>query len=71
MTISIYYIPMYQNYVFYIQVGVEGESLQLYTEEGSKKVKWNPASGPGTPITWYKVTISITVVVVINLYLYI
>ncbi|CAI9275733.1 unnamed protein product [Lactuca saligna] len=36
------------------KVGIEGESLQLYTEEGSKKVKWSPASGPGTPITWYK-----------------
>ncbi|KAK1422984.1 hypothetical protein QVD17_18277 [Tagetes erecta] len=36
------------------KVGVEGESLRLFTEEGSKKVKWTPASGPGTPITWYK-----------------
>ncbi|KAD7478906.1 hypothetical protein R6Q59_005280 [Mikania micrantha] len=36
------------------KVGVEGESLQLFTEEGSKKVKWAPAGGPGTPITWYK-----------------
>ncbi|KAI7737648.1 hypothetical protein M8C21_001781, partial [Ambrosia artemisiifolia] len=36
------------------KIGVEGESLQLFTEEGSKKVKWAPANGPGTPITWYK-----------------
>ena len=31
--------------------------LRLFTEEGSKKVKWSQADGPGTPITWYKVTI--------------
>ncbi|KAJ0844552.1 putative beta-galactosidase [Helianthus annuus] len=36
------------------KVGVEGESLQLFTEEGSTKVKWVPATRPGTPITWYK-----------------
>ncbi|KAJ9549053.1 hypothetical protein OSB04_021596 [Centaurea solstitialis] len=36
------------------KVGSEGELLELFTEEGSKKVKWGPVSGPGTPITWYK-----------------
>ncbi|XP_076936919.1 beta-galactosidase 14-like, partial [Bidens hawaiensis] len=36
------------------RVGVEGEAHRLFTEEGSKKAKWAPASGPGTPITWYK-----------------
>ncbi|KAK9064472.1 hypothetical protein SSX86_015854 [Deinandra increscens subsp. villosa] len=36
------------------KVGSEGELLRLFTEEGSKKVKWTPVGGPGTPITWYK-----------------
>ncbi|KAL4569678.1 hypothetical protein LXL04_025320 [Taraxacum kok-saghyz] len=36
------------------KVGTEGEMLRLFTEEGSKKVKWSQADGPGTPITWYK-----------------
>ncbi|GFP89048.1 beta-galactosidase 14 [Phtheirospermum japonicum] len=35
-------------------VGVEGEKLQLYTEEGSKKVKWVPGNATPSPITWYK-----------------
>ncbi|KAL3613950.1 hypothetical protein CASFOL_042024 [Castilleja foliolosa] len=36
------------------EVGVEGEKLQLYTEEGAKKVKWVPANKMPSPITWYK-----------------
>ncbi|KAL8556439.1 hypothetical protein ACS0TY_004040 [Phlomoides rotata] len=36
------------------QVGVYGERMRIFTEEGSKKVKWVPyTSNPG-PITWYK-----------------
>ncbi|KAF9622839.1 hypothetical protein IFM89_034074 [Coptis chinensis] len=34
--------------------GVDGEKLQLYTEEGSKKVQWTTSQGPGKPLTWYK-----------------
>ncbi|KAL8156741.1 hypothetical protein AgCh_001734 [Apium graveolens] len=36
------------------EVGVGGEKLQLYTEEGAQKVKWGPDTGLGTPTTWYK-----------------
>ncbi|XP_059647476.1 beta-galactosidase 13-like isoform X1 [Cornus florida] len=36
------------------QVGVEGENLQIYTEEGSRKVQWTPAKGGMQPVTWYK-----------------
>ncbi|KAL8104493.1 hypothetical protein AgCh_028638 [Apium graveolens] len=36
------------------EVGVGGEKLQLYTEEGAQKVKWEPDTGLGTPATWYK-----------------
>ncbi|PIN10486.1 Beta-galactosidase [Handroanthus impetiginosus] len=36
------------------QVGVNGEKIQLYTEEGSKKVRWAPFNGTKTPVTWYK-----------------
>ncbi|WOH03682.1 hypothetical protein DCAR_0623081 [Daucus carota subsp. sativus] len=36
------------------QVGVSGEKLQLFKEEGTKKVKWTPDRGLGTPATWYK-----------------
>ncbi|KAL2937117.1 Beta-galactosidase 14 [Bienertia sinuspersici] len=36
------------------RVGLEGEILQYFTEEGAKKAKWTPAKGPGKPLTWYK-----------------
>ncbi|KAI3447940.1 hypothetical protein Pfo_004605 [Paulownia fortunei] len=36
------------------QVGVNGEKLQLYTEEGSNKVQWVPFNGTLGPVTWYK-----------------
>ncbi|KAK6143371.1 hypothetical protein DH2020_023719 [Rehmannia glutinosa] len=36
------------------QVGVTGEKLQLYTEEGLNKVKWAPLNGTASPVTWYK-----------------
>ncbi|CAA0827710.1 Beta-galactosidase 13 [Striga hermonthica] len=36
------------------EVGVAGEKMQLFTEEGSKKVKWVEANATPSPITWYK-----------------
>ncbi|KAI8025515.1 Beta-galactosidase 13 [Camellia lanceoleosa] len=38
------------------EVGIKGEKLQVYTEEGLSKVKWSQAkeSGIGPPVTWYK-----------------
>ncbi|KAL6963709.1 hypothetical protein U1Q18_034714, partial [Sarracenia purpurea var. burkii] len=36
------------------EVGVKGEKLQLYTEEGLSKVQWAPTKGEGPPLTWYK-----------------
>lgn len=27
----------------------------MFTEEGTKRVKWTPDAGLGTPATWYKV----------------
>ncbi|XP_048492479.1 beta-galactosidase 14 [Beta vulgaris subsp. vulgaris] len=36
-------------------VGMEGEKLKYFTEDGAKKVKWSTAEkGPGAPLTWYK-----------------
>nr|GMC65111.1 beta-galactosidase 13-like [Ipomoea batatas] len=35
-------------------VGVSGEKLKLFTEEGSEKVKWSPAGKVHPPLTWYK-----------------
>ncbi|KAK3028490.1 hypothetical protein RJ639_040059 [Escallonia herrerae] len=36
------------------QVGVAGEKLQLFTEEGSRKVQWTPLQRTASPVTWYK-----------------
>ncbi|XP_073027816.1 beta-galactosidase 13-like [Primulina eburnea] len=36
------------------RVGVAGEKMQLYSEEGSSKVQWLPSKGPGGAVTWYK-----------------
>ncbi|XP_019071397.1 beta-galactosidase 13-like isoform X2 [Solanum lycopersicum] len=39
------------------EVGVFGEKEKLFTEEGAKKVKWTPVSGPTNgATTWYKTT---------------
>lgn len=38
------------------QVSVFGEKEQLFTDEGAKKVKWTPITGPPPGhVTWYKV----------------
>ncbi|XP_051144918.1 beta-galactosidase 13-like isoform X2 [Andrographis paniculata] len=41
------------------QVGMKGERLQVFTEQGSKKVEWLPLMNNSTtatprPVTWYK-----------------
>ncbi|CAL5402278.1 unnamed protein product [Camellia sinensis] len=37
------------------EVGIKGEKLEVFTEEGSSKVQWSPAKGgAGPPMTWYK-----------------
>ncbi|XP_060176196.1 beta-galactosidase 13-like [Lycium barbarum] len=37
------------------EVGVFGEKQELFTEEGAKKVKWTPLTGPPQgAVTWYK-----------------
>ncbi|KAJ1411692.1 Glycoside hydrolase, family 35 [Sesbania bispinosa] len=36
------------------RVGLKGEGIQVFTEEGSKKVDWKPVNGVGRPVTWYK-----------------
>lgn len=39
-----------------LQVGLEGERKQVFSEEGSKNVLWAPApNGNGGALTWYKV----------------
>lgn len=37
------------------QVGLSGEKMELYTEQGSKKVKWAPLDDNLGHLTWYKV----------------
>ncbi|KAG4973722.1 hypothetical protein JHK87_030543 [Glycine soja] len=36
------------------EVGIKGEKLGIFTEEGSKKVQWKEAKGPGPAVSWYK-----------------
>ncbi|XP_057783214.1 beta-galactosidase 13-like [Salvia miltiorrhiza] len=36
------------------QVGLSGEKMELFSEQGSKKVKWGPLDGNLGPLTWYK-----------------
>lgn len=38
-----------------LKAGLEGEKKEVYTEQGSKKVKW-VKNGERKPLTWYKVT---------------
>ncbi|KAL2937121.1 Beta-galactosidase 14 [Bienertia sinuspersici] len=35
-------------------IGLNGEKLEYFTEEGAKKAKWRPAKGNGEFLTWYK-----------------
>ncbi|KAJ0086847.1 hypothetical protein Patl1_07543 [Pistacia atlantica] len=36
------------------QVGLLGENLQIYTDQGSSKVQWNKFSSSRQPLSWYK-----------------
>ncbi|KAL5129884.1 Beta-galactosidase 13 [Glycine soja] len=36
------------------KVGIKGEELGIFTEEGSKKVQWKEAKGSGPALSWYK-----------------
>ncbi|TKY67659.1 Beta-galactosidase 14 [Spatholobus suberectus] len=36
------------------KVGIQGEELDIFTEEGSKKVEWKESKGPGRAVSWYK-----------------
>ncbi|XP_011003430.1 PREDICTED: beta-galactosidase 16-like [Populus euphratica] len=43
----------FTTYMWGYQVGLLGERLQIYTENGSNKVKWNKF-GTNRPLMWYK-----------------
>jgi len=54
------------------KVGLEGERLKYFTDEGAKSAKWVPAKGAGEVLTWYKVrdyhkTISVRKCITTNL----
>ncbi|KAK6132340.1 hypothetical protein DH2020_033900 [Rehmannia glutinosa] len=42
------------NYSWGYQVGLLGERLQLYTEEGSNNAQWNKFNSSSQPLKWYK-----------------
>ncbi|KAK6132284.1 hypothetical protein DH2020_033984 [Rehmannia glutinosa] len=42
------------NYSWGYQVGLLGERLQLYTEEGSNNAQWNNFNSSSQPLKWYK-----------------
>ncbi|KAI3726563.1 hypothetical protein L1987_66361 [Smallanthus sonchifolius] len=45
----------YTSYSWGYQVGLVGEKLSVYTDEGSSNVSWNQYENPST-LTWYKTT---------------
>ncbi|KAK1433352.1 hypothetical protein QVD17_10262 [Tagetes erecta] len=45
----------FTSYSWGYQVGLLGEKLSVYTDEGSSDVSWNQYENPGT-LTWYKTT---------------
>lgn len=39
-----------------LQVGLDGEKLNIFTEQGSNKFQWTKVNkGPALALTWYKV----------------
>ncbi|CAK7344773.1 unnamed protein product [Dovyalis caffra] len=44
----------FTNYPWGYQLGLQGEKLQIYTEQGSSQVQWKKFSNAGNPLTWYK-----------------
>ncbi|XP_057490523.1 beta-galactosidase 16 isoform X1 [Actinidia eriantha] len=49
-------IKDFTKYSWGYQVGLFGEKLQVYTEDGSSKVQWSKFSSSAQPLTWYKTT---------------
>ncbi|KAK9096099.1 hypothetical protein Sjap_021596 [Stephania japonica] len=49
---------VFNNYEWGYQVGLLGESQQIYTEAGTNKVQWSNISSASLqqPLTWYKTT---------------
>ncbi|KAJ4830522.1 hypothetical protein Tsubulata_041889 [Turnera subulata] len=47
----------FTNYSWGYQVGLVGEKLQIYTDQGSNKVQWSKFSNGGNPLTWYKILV--------------
>lgn len=43
-------------FCFMMKVGLLGEKLSIYTDEGSSNVTWSQYENPRT-LTWYKVSI--------------
>ena len=37
------------------QVGLKGEGMKVFSEEGSLKAKWMPLAPVPRPLTWYRV----------------
>ncbi|EEF42123.1 beta-galactosidase, putative [Ricinus communis] len=44
----------FTTYSWGYQVGLLGEKLQIYTDNGLNKVSWNEFRGTTQPLTWYK-----------------
>ncbi|KAF9670589.1 hypothetical protein SADUNF_Sadunf13G0084600 [Salix dunnii] len=44
----------FTNYSWGYQIGLQGETLQIYTEQGSSQVQWKKFSNAANPLTWYK-----------------
>ncbi|KAJ6360627.1 hypothetical protein OIU77_004609 [Salix suchowensis] len=42
------------NYSWGYQIGLQGETLQIYIEQRSSQVQWKKFSNAGNPLTWYK-----------------
>lgn len=39
-----------------LQIGLEGEKLNIFTEQGSHRFEWTKVNkGPALALTWYKV----------------
>ncbi|KAJ4700718.1 Beta-galactosidase [Melia azedarach] len=44
----------FTNYSWGYQVGLGGEQLQIYTDQGSKQVQWSRFRRPTRQLTWFK-----------------
>ncbi|KAK9199938.1 hypothetical protein WN944_015132 [Citrus x changshan-huyou] len=52
----------FTNYKWGLKVGLLGENLQIYTDEGSKIIQWSKLSSSdiSPPLTWYKTVFDAT-----------